>query len=470
MAESKTKRLYGNLVSLKGPTEMPASDSIAALLGTMPRNADDSVNVPQGDDSLSERVHDLMLYDTAMTPDLTGLESIPSWALDTARLMRANQFANSFADKSLKRAIGKRGENDSNRMINAIQKQSGSAVKAAAMLARLRSAAKVKAVETDPFVRQLASNIEAMGTQDWANTLSLAQWLVSLEKQEREEQEQQDGEGEEGEKDDKPDRSKPGEQKAKGKGEAYEGKPDPRLDDDLQPNPHFKPAYKSLPGNAGHLENPERPDVLPMQNRRKKGGHRRAEIEGTIPKRFWRMAVDQKIFGGRVVKGGSKQRGTIMVDLSGSMGWTEHDIEAMIDVLPEATIIGYVGRSYDGDLEHNANSDGHRPQRGRTGRLVLLADRGRAARPEAVMQWSRRVGGDNIVDAPSLAILGSMTGPRVWISDGHVSGCSDGDNGGFTHGIQALCAVLQRRGAIVRCPNAQEAAAWLLKGRRPQVD
>lgn len=60
---------------------------------------------------------------------------------------------------------------------------------------------------------------------------------------------------------------------------------------------------------------------------------------------------------------------------------------------------------------------------GRLGTLVIVASRGRIAGAEALRAAAR--GNGNVIDGPALRWLARQPEPRIWISDGQVTGIAD---------------------------------------------
>ncbi len=121
-----------------------------------------------------------------------------------------------------------------------------------------------------------------------------------------------------------------------------------------------------------------------------------------------RLDHDDKIFGSiRRVKGG-----TVLIDVSGSMGISSEQVMQIIAAAPGATVAVYSG----GPSTHlgiTSSKEGH---------LTIIAKDGRMAdvdndRP----QWP----GNNLVDGPALEWLGEQKRPRLWVSDGQVTGIGD---------------------------------------------
>jgi len=115
--------------------------------------------------------------------------------------------------------------------------------------------------------------------------------------------------------------------------------------------------------------------------------------------RLNRALTDGKVFRGSRKK---SQAGTILIDASGSMGLTAEMIETLVLGSPGTMVAFYEGAD-----------------RGDSGGYVkVVAANGKVASAEQMRTY---IGG-NGVDGPALEWLGRQQGPRVWVSDGEVSG------------------------------------------------
>ena len=97
----------------------------------------------------------------------------------------------------------------------------------------------------------------------------------------------------------------------------------------------------------------------------------------------------------------NKMGGTILLDMSGSMSLEPSDIVKLLKTAPLAQIAGYSGNKT-------------------TGTMWIMAKGGRYHNgiPEHP--------GNNVIDGPALRWLSQQPKPRVWISDGQVTGTGDG--------------------------------------------
>jgi len=110
-----------------------------------------------------------------------------------------------------------------------------------------------------------------------------------------------------------------------------------------------------------------------------------------------RLDHDDKIFGNtkRVVGG------TVLIDVSSSMGLDEDDIRKMVKAAPGLTSAIYSGRNHEGDL-------------------VIVAKKGKMTELK-----TEYINGNNVIDGPALRWLATMPEPRIWICDGYVTGIDD---------------------------------------------
>lgn len=113
-----------------------------------------------------------------------------------------------------------------------------------------------------------------------------------------------------------------------------------------------------------------------------------------------RLPVDGRVF----LRRRNQRGGTILIDASGSMCFGPTDLERITAAAPLATVAVYAGQK-------------------RSGTLTVVASRGRMARPDDIRAAS--YGRGNVIDGPALRWLASQAEPRIWISDGQVTGVGD---------------------------------------------
>jgi len=99
--------------------------------------------------------------------------------------------------------------------------------------------------------------------------------------------------------------------------------------------------------------------------------------------------------------------GTLLIDCSGSMSeQVTHDrLMAVLARGPSATIGLYAGRPAS-----------------KSGSLLIAARNGMHAAREVIDNWPHS---GNVVDGPALQWLSRQKTPRVWVSDGEVTGLND---------------------------------------------
>lgn len=124
-----------------------------------------------------------------------------------------------------------------------------------------------------------------------------------------------------------------------------------------------------------------------------------------FPSRALLPAADGRAFTSRHTR--SAHDGTLLIDCSGSMGnQVSHDrLTAVLERCPSATIGLYAGRS--------ANHSGS---------LLIAARNGMHIASEVLDSWTHW---GNVVDGPALQWLSRQKPPRVWVSDGGVTGLDD---------------------------------------------
>lgn len=149
----------------------------------------------------------------------------------------------------------------------------------------------------------------------------------------------------------------------------------------------------------GHLEIKHVP-VSQTRSVRRLGNRRVFTDEGVHMSAVHRLPVDGRIFARkRKVLGG-----TFLIDVSGSMNLSHDDLLTLMRIAPAATLAVYCGRK-------------------KSGRLTVVGKDGRLATPDAIRE--ARIGQGNVVDGPALEWLAKQDSPRMWISDGQVTGVLD---------------------------------------------
>ncbi len=112
-----------------------------------------------------------------------------------------------------------------------------------------------------------------------------------------------------------------------------------------------------------------------------------------------RMTTDGNMW--QVKKKRQRGGGAVLVDTSGSMSWDKEDLQRLLEALPFATVAVYAGVNTDAGITHIVAKNGKR------------------------MDRVPKVGGYNVIDGPALDWLAGQDEPRIWISDGFVTGVGE---------------------------------------------
>ena len=167
------------------------------------------------------------------------------------------------------------------------------------------------------------------------------------------------------------------------------------------------------------------------------GKRNRSTDEGSHPRQLHRLLIDGKIFRHtRRGKGGS-----VLIDASGSMSLGSDDIQKILNAAPGCVVAVYSGNTHDGVLR-------------------VLAQDGRQVDPGHI---GAPAGGANVVDGPALRWLSKQPKPRIWVSDGQVTGVND-----RMSAINSLeCVGITRRHQIMQEKEMDKAVKLLARmGRR----
>jgi hypothetical protein len=120
-----------------------------------------------------------------------------------------------------------------------------------------------------------------------------------------------------------------------------------------------------------------------------------------------------------------KYGGTVLIDMSGSMSIKQSHIDQLLDIAPYATVAGYGAHHQD------------------RGKIVIMAEN---AQKGSASDAREKVGQYNIIDGPALRWLATQQAPRIWVSDGHVTGVNE-----CQHPVlNADCAQVSRSARITR--------------------
>ena len=131
-----------------------------------------------------------------------------------------------------------------------------------------------------------------------------------------------------------------------------------------------------------------------------------------------RWVVDGAIFRRRA----RRRSGTLLIDSSGSMSLDAAALDALLRATPPGTRVAVYSGSED------------------RGTLRIVAQGARRAAAEHL----RTPGRGNIVDLPALEWLARQPAPRVWVTDGGVTGIGDRPSSELV----ARCRTLCRRAGI----------------------
>ncbi len=157
----------------------------------------------------------------------------------------------------------------------------------------------------------------------------------------------------------------------------------------------------------------------------------RAAREGSVVRYPQRWPFDRAIFRQRA----RQTRGTVLVDVSGSMSLKPADLDRML----ASTRAGLVVAIYSG--------------KGNEGELRVVADGARRAADEQL----KGAGSGNIVDLPALQWLARQSAPRLWVSDGGVTGIGDQPS----RALKEQCLALCKRSRIRRVGKLDEVGAFV---------
>jgi hypothetical protein len=157
----------------------------------------------------------------------------------------------------------------------------------------------------------------------------------------------------------------------------------------------------------------------------------RSVDEGTFMTRPHRYMIDKAIFGVKTRKPGGA---TVLIDASGSMGLDSQQLYELVSLLPAATVALYFGEET-------------------TGQLVYIAQDGRRVEDP----YDHVTDGMNVIDGPALRWLNEQAEPRIWVSDGYVTGIHDRAAVNLTLESAALMSI----GKVHRLNDMDEVMAYL---------
>ena len=152
---------------------------------------------------------------------------------------------------------------------------------------------------------------------------------------------------------------------------------------------------------------------------------------GAVIRRPDRMLSDGMVFNQR--RTARDIVGAVLIDNSGSMHFTAEQVEELMLAAPGVVVAHYSG-AYTGTLTIAA----------RDGKRVDTSD------------LEARYGG-NCVDGPALDWLGTQLGPRVWVSDGYVTGYNCGMTSNLVNDAITKCTNYN----ITRVPTIDHLLTWV---------
>jgi hypothetical protein len=186
----------------------------------------------------------------------------------------------------------------------------------------------------------------------------------------------------------------------------------------------------------GALREVEEP-ARPVPCGRGSGFVLRATDEGTMLRAPYRLLVDGRVFARRRRASG----GTVLIDASGSMRLTPDDLARFIGAAPAAQVA-----CYDGCDDWGA--------------LRVLARHGRRVEDAFLGPPAGR--GGNVVDGPALRWLAAQPSPRIWVSDGLVTGVGDASAPDLVEETGRICSAADIR----RVRHVHDVPAALRAARR----
>lgn len=172
----------------------------------------------------------------------------------------------------------------------------------------------------------------------------------------------------------------------------------------------FKPRSSKTFHRWGELRMEEPPLCVGAAART---ARHKSQDYGAVLRNPHRKYIDMRVFSSpRTFRSAS-----ILIDCSGSMSITPETIVSIVNGSPATVIAGYSG-------EHSH------------GVLRVFARDGKRVNTELI---TRPSGGANVIDGPALAWLAHQPEPRIWMSDGNVTGVGDQTGEENTRIANELC-------------------------------
>lgn len=154
---------------------------------------------------------------------------------------------------------------------------------------------------------------------------------------------------------------------------------------------------------------------------------------GVVMKYPHRLLLDNKIF----IEKRKAERGTLLIDVSSSMTISEYHIDRLLDIVPMLTVALYTSDFFDYSR----------------GLLVVVADKKRRCSKKNLSVYS---GYGNVVDGPALRWLANQKHPRIWVSDGIVTGVGDLNHPSLSKEAYSIC----KSASILRVPEVSNVIEW----------
>jgi hypothetical protein len=197
-------------------------------------------------------------------------------------------------------------------------------------------------------------------------------------------------------------------------------------------------------GRWGVLRRIEEPPRVVANRRRGVPAPPRPADEGSILRGPHRLLIDGRVFAHRRRRHG----GSVLIDASSSMRWTVRKVEALLEAAPAAVVACYEGAAEG------------------WGVLRILARSGSRVAEQAMRPPLGK--GGNVIDGPALRWLARQPPPRLWVSDGHVTGIGDHFAPRLLRDVDQICT----RADITRVPDTIAARVALTRrlasGRPPE--
>jgi hypothetical protein len=196
----------------------------------------------------------------------------------------------------------------------------------------------------------------------------------------------------------------------------------------------FGPRWGECRPGEMHIHYPDLRIPLKDPNLEKVTKARAAE-EGTEFRYIERFVSDKRVFKRRAKQ--KKGGGTALLDVSSTMDLSDRDVMNVVEGSPEATKVAtYCGLASG------------------TGRLSIVVDKGKRASPEDV---AHRYGNGNVIDVHALDWLSCQPEPRVWFTDGGVTGCGHNCDQNY----RDVCNTIVSENGIIQCRTIEEVCAAL---------